>query len=62
MTPFVYENERPHMNEAALMAGTNPELDSAEQRRSRALDRAPHDPVAQRAVDLITSLEIFQKR
>lgn len=37
MAPFVYETERPHLNEAALLAGTNPELDAAEaQHRNRA--------------------------
>jgi hypothetical protein len=62
MGSFVYETERPHLNEAALIAGTNPELDSAEQRRSRGLDKMPRDAVMQRALDLITSLEIFQRR
>ncbi len=62
MGPFVYETERPHFNEAALMAGTNPELESADQRRTRTLDRMPRDAVVQRALDLITSLEVYQKR
>ena len=62
MGPFVYETERPHFNEAALMAGTNPELESAEQRRGRAQERVPRDAVVQRALDLITSLEVYQKR
>src|SRR5207249_2965505 len=30
MSPFVYEAGRPHMNEAALLAGTNPEVEAAE--------------------------------
>ena len=60
--PFVYETERPHMNEAALIAGTNPELESAEQRRGRMQERSPRDAVLQRALDLVTSLEIYQKR
>jgi len=60
--PFVYEAERPHMNEAALIAGTNPELESAEQRRGRMQERSPRDAVLQRALDLVTSLEIYQKR
>jgi hypothetical protein len=61
--PFVYETGRPHLNEAALMAGTNPELESAEQRRGRAqASSAPRDSVLQRALDVITSLEIYQKR
>jgi Peptidase family S41 len=65
MGPFVYETERPHLNEAALLAGTNPELDAAEaaqQRRGRAPDRIPRDAVLQRAIDLVTSLAIYQKR
>ena len=63
MGPFIYENERPHLNEAALMAGTNPELESADQRRGRAQERSmPRDAMLQRALDLVTSLEIYQKR
>ncbi len=66
MGPFVYETGRPHMNEAALLAGTNPEVEAAEaaqQRRGRPSDKVPaHDPVLQRALDVVTSLEIYQKR
>jgi len=66
MGPFVYEGGRPHMNEAALLAGTNPEVEAAEaaqQRRGRAPEKPPaHDPVLQRALDVITSLEVYQKR
>lgn len=57
MAPFVFEPERPHFNEAALIAGTNPELDT----RRRNSDDTPHDAVLQRAVDVITSLAVFQK-
>jgi peptidase S41-like protein len=66
MSLFVYETGRPHMNEAALLAGTNPEVEAAEaaqQRRGRAPEKLPpHDPVLQRALDVITSLEVYQKR
>jgi hypothetical protein len=65
MSPFIYEAERPHLNEAALLAGTNPELEAAEatqQRRGRPPDRIPRDSVLQRAIDLVTSLAIYQKR
>ena len=66
MGPFVYEGGRPHMNEAALLAGTNPEVEAAEaaqQRRGRSPERPPtHDPVLQRALDVVTSLEVYQKR
>ncbi len=63
---FVYEAGRPHMNEAALLAGTNPEVEAAEaaqQRRGRLPEKPPaHDPVLQRALDVVTSLEVYQKR
>ena len=66
MGPFIYETGRPHMSEAALLAGTNPELEAAEaaqQRRGRAPEKPPpHDPVLQRALDVVTSLEVYQKR
>jgi C-terminal processing protease CtpA/Prc len=66
MGPFVYEVGRPHMNEAALLAGTNPEVEAAEaaqQRRGRTPEKPPaHDPVLQRALDVVTSLEVYQKR
>jgi hypothetical protein len=66
MGPFVYQPGRPHMNEAALLAGTNPEVEAAEaaqQHRGRSPEKPPaHDPVLQRALDLVTSLEIYQKR
>ncbi len=63
--PFIFETGRPHMSEAALLAGTNPELEAAEaaqQRRGRAPEKPPpHDPVLQRGLDVITSLEVYQK-
>jgi Peptidase family S41 len=66
MAPFVYEGGRPHMNEAALLAGTNPEVEAAEaaqQRRGRSPEKPPaHDPMLQRALDVVTSLEVYQKR
>ena len=60
IAPFVFEIERPHFNEAALMAGTNPELDSRQQRRNP--EDNLHDAVLQRAVDVIASVAVFQKR
>jgi hypothetical protein len=65
MGPFIYETGRPHMSEAALLAGTNPELEAAEaaqQRRGRGSEKPPpHDPVLQRALDVVTSLEVYQR-
>jgi hypothetical protein len=65
MTPFVTENSRPHLNEAALISGKNPELEAMEaaQRRKTNPEKAGvHDPVLQRALDLVTSIGIFQKK
>jgi len=65
MGPFIYETGRPHMSEATLLAGTNPELEAAEaaqQRRGRGPEKPPpHDPVLQRALDVVTSLEVYQR-
>ena len=60
LTNYVFEPERPHFNEAALIAGTNPEIELRQQRRGP--EESVHDSVLQRAVDVITSLAIFQKR
>ena len=59
---LVYETERARMNEAALVAGTNPEIDAEEaaQREGAADEKAPlYDTVLQRAVDLVTTIRIF---
>lgn len=65
MHQFVFDVERPHLNEAALLAGRNPELEALEaaQRRGRAAEKPQtRDPVLQRAVDMVTSLAIYQQR
>ena len=63
MAQFVFEAERPHMNEAALMAGRNPEIDAAESRRGRGGEKpALRDPVLQRAVDVVTSIDVYRSR
>ena len=66
MAPFVFEADRPHFNEAALLAGTNPEIDAAqaaEQRHARGGEKtSPHDTVLQRAIDLVTSIEVYEKQ
>lgn len=65
MSSFIYENERPHVNEAALISGRNPEIDAMEaaQRRGRPPEKSNvRDPVLQRALDLVTSIAIYQHR
>lgn len=67
MAPFVFETDRPHLNEAALIAGTNPEIDAAQAAQQRRSQNGPkplalHDTVLQRGVDLVTSIEVFEKQ
>ena len=62
---FVFETERVRMNEAALVAGTNPELDAI-QALQKARGERPKPPlrdtVLQRAVDFITTIAIYEKK
>ncbi len=65
MAAFVFEEDRPHLNEAALLAGTNPEIEAAQdrqQRRARGEKPSLHDAVVQRAVDVITSIGVYAKQ
>lgn len=57
---FIFERERPRMNEAALVAGTNPEVEEEESPASpqtESIDRS-----LQRAVDLVTAVRFFRHR
>jgi len=61
---LVFETERVRMNEAALVAGTNPEIDAEEAAQRDGNngedEKAPlYDTVLQRAVDLVTTIRIF---
>jgi hypothetical protein len=65
MSQFVFESDEPHLNEAALVAGTNPEIEAAlsvQQRRTHGTRPLPHDPVLQRAVDVVTSIGVYEKQ
>ena len=65
LTPFVTENSRPHLNEAALLSGRNPELEAleaAQRKKSNPEKPGVHDVVLQRALDLVTSLGILQRK
>lgn len=64
---LVYEAERARMNEAALVAGTNPEIDAEEAAQHDGDDAdsdksALFDAALQRAVDLVTTIRIFGNR
>jgi hypothetical protein len=54
---FVFDVEQPRMNEAALVARTNPEISAGKSEVGDAL----RDPVLQRAVDLVTAIRFFKK-
>jgi C-terminal processing protease CtpA/Prc len=64
VSQFVFETERAHMNEAALVAKTNPEIDALEAAQKARLNGGIHAPlrdtVLQHALDLITSIDIYQ--
>lgn len=58
VSQFVFESERPRMNESALIANTNPEIEG---------DRDPElpplrDTVLQRAMDLVTAINFYKKQ
>lgn len=56
----VFETERRKMNEAALVAGVNPEIEALESAQRDARDKpVVRDVVLQRAVDFITSLRFL---
>jgi hypothetical protein len=58
------EVERIRLNEAALVAGTNPELDAAQAAQGTRGQRPKpplRDAILQRALDLITTIAVFEK-
>ena len=62
---LVFETERARMNEAALVAGVNPELDAAQvaQQTKGEKPKPPlRDAVLQRAVDFVTTVAIYEKQ
>lgn len=59
VSQFVFESERPQLNEAALVANTNPEIDPDNLRRERDV---LWDTVLQRAVDLVTAISFYNDR
>jgi Peptidase family S41 len=64
MSAFVFETDRPHLNEAALLNGTNPEIDAAQAGKRPRVGEASalHDPILQRAVDVVTSIGVYEQQ
>jgi|SanBayMetagenome_1026888.scaffolds.fasta_scaffold02660_2 hypothetical protein len=52
---FVFQPEREQLNEAALVAGTNPEISGSEENSASLVDRP-----LQSAVDLVTAIRLFR--
>lgn len=59
VSQFVFDAEKARLNEAALVANTNPEIDGGPETPPAPV---PRDTVLQRAVDLVTAIEFFGKR
>ncbi|MEI8294194.1 MAG: S41 family peptidase [bacterium] len=59
VSQFVFEVERPRMNEAALVANTNPEISAAADAEDQV--EPLRDTVLQRAVDLVTAISFYKK-
>jgi predicted nuclease of predicted toxin-antitoxin system len=59
----IEEHDRAHLNEAALVSGSNPEVDEleAEQAGTKQPDTLI-DRQLQRALDLVTSISIYQAK
>jgi hypothetical protein len=59
VSQFVFDTERPRMNEAALVANTNPEISAAPE--AAEATEPLRDTVLQRAVDLVTAISFYKK-
>ena len=58
VSQFVFDSERPRMSEAALVASTNPEIESGKDRTRPPL----RDTVLQRAMDLVTAVNFYKRQ
>ena len=59
----VEEHDRPHLNEAALVSGSNPDVDEIEAEESgKKQADGIIDRQLQRALDLVTSISIYQSK
>ncbi|MFZ4597670.1 MAG: S41 family peptidase [Terrimicrobiaceae bacterium] len=59
---FVFEVERARLNEAALVANTNPEIENTPVAKAERNKPVLRDTVLQRAMDLVTAVGFFQKQ
>lgn len=61
---YIFDEERPHTNEAALVAGKNPDLDAYETDHTNRNRKpvTPKDLVLQRAIDFLTTISVFKAK
>jgi C-terminal processing protease CtpA/Prc len=61
---YIMDEERPHTNEAALVAGKNPDLDAYEADHANGKSKPHHvkDLILQRAVDFLTAISVFRAK
>jgi hypothetical protein len=64
VSDYIFDEERPHTNEAALVAGKNPDLDAYEADHANGKLKQPHikDLVLQRAIDFLTTISVFRTK
>jgi hypothetical protein len=64
VSAYIFDEERPHTNEAALVAGKNPDLDAYEADHASGKSTTPHvkDAVLQRAIDFLTTISVFRTK
>jgi hypothetical protein len=64
VSDYIFDEERPHTNEAALVAGKNPDLDAYEADHASGKSTHQHvkDLVLQRAIDFLTALSVFRTK
>jgi len=62
VTDYIFDEERPHTNEAALVAGKNPDLDAYEADHANGRSKRQHlkDVILQRAIDFLTAISVFR--
>jgi len=62
LDPFIIDDERPRLNEAALVNGTNPELDAYEEQEAGKTSKAQlKDESLQHAIDFLITLSLYKK-
>jgi hypothetical protein len=62
LDPFITDEERPRLNEAALVNGTNPELDAFEDQEAGKTSKAQlKDESLQHAIDFLITLSLYKK-